>query len=633
MLIFKRTLIALVTLMALAIGGVAALVMTIDPNRVTPLLQSRASAAGYQLEVGHIDWRFWPALALEVEDVLVSETGHAGPPLVRADRISLTVAVRSLLQRDIRIISIDLDRTDIHLDLDRLPGKDDTKWAGASSAPSGDNPSPHKKTAREPLTLAIEQLSIQQGRMQLMRAGKPVLNLDQLDLALRQFALKAASPSLQFNGIATLPQQPARHLTLKASWDQNDTLDQLTFSQLNLSEDHLKLDVALHPANLRRAEAGWQLKAALTAVLDGIDIRGPLRLKTSGKRPSLHARLTGGHWDLRPWITAAPAAPPREAKKASQASRAVPPANPGTYPLPVEALQQADVDLTLELDKLTLRDQTLDKPRLAMTGQAGLVNISTLRADWLGGQFTASGHLDARKLPVSAHGQADFTDVDLKALRQVVPDIGKLGLTGQGQIQTRFSSRGRTAQALQDNLVVNMQLSGRQLALSPFNLNQTLCQVAALTEQKPMHSADWLPETRLLGLDTKMVLKGQQLEILSLDGGMENLGINGHGLLDLAGQTLDLKLDLKILGEGKGACVLRNDRLRNRPLPLRCKGPLDGLGLGSCMPDRQGVLSLLQQEALHQAGKRYGDELDNVLEDTLGEDAAQPIKDILKGLF
>jgi len=158
-----RAALAAIALAAVAIGALAWLGPRLAKSEAARAkIQAAAhDALGRELRFQDIDFGLLPPSLLVVEPVVAGET-ESDPPLARAERIALRVALWPLLRRKIEVTSLAIDGLALHLvrTKDGLVLPSASKQESEPRAPSEPEPSGAPAPA-----LDIRKVSVRDGRM------------------------------------------------------------------------------------------------------------------------------------------------------------------------------------------------------------------------------------------------------------------------------------------------------------------------------------------------------------------------------------------------------------------------------------------------------------------------------------
>lgn len=681
----KRTFIVLLVVFLLLAGAVAWLLAGLDVNQYKPQLEQLAAKQGIALKLdGDIGWQLWPNIALKLEGVQLAPLPQPEQPLVRADKVAVGVALMPLLKKRIEAQEILLMGPQIDLTVDEQ-GRGNwellTEAMEAQKKDEAEQPPklaiPERKAADkagQDLNLALEKLRIEDGRLSYRDASnKTEYIVGQLRVAADNL-VPGGEPgqveaSAQISGSAL--KQPVE-LNLSSTLALDEGLNGLRLQplQLELTSGEAAAEINLR-GHVRRtaADQPWQIqmnvsagaeplrpwlavtgtelatqsgavlqKLSLETSVEGTDKKldlTPLQLQLddtvfagsaqlrNAEMPGLDLTLRGGALVLDDYL-------PPPAPEAEQPEAETPAAPAEPVPLPLTAMRGFNANLDLSLEQVKAVDLQLDSPRLQLTIDNGLYQLQKLSADLYGGELSSNGQFNARGQSAEASINGGLANVEISKVQQALfpgDDQGnKVQLSGRTSVSWTAQTRGADTAELQKQLRATVQLSSEQLSLAPFNLEKGMCQLVSYAEKTPMPEREWPASTRLQDLRVNIAIEGDKAKIQEVQAGIENIAMTGDGEIDLEKQEFDFALGLALVGERTSAdgCTVRNDRWRNRPLPLRCKDSFADAGVGSCKPDSRRLDDLLREELKYKAEKKYGEKVDKKVEE---------LKEKFKGLF
>ncbi|WKD49955.1 AsmA family protein [Microbulbifer spongiae] len=408
-------------------------------------------------------------------------------------------------------------------------------------------------------------------------------------------------------------------------------------------------DTALQKLSIEASIEGSEQKLDLTPLqlrLDSTAFSGSAQVRNA-ELPGLDLSLRGGTFNLDNYLPSPPEenAGETQAPEASRAAKQIQPAPKAhtvqpaasarigkgtrqatTEPLPLSALRGFTANISLALDQLHAAGLQLVSPELQLTVDNGLYRLQKLSASIYGGQLDTNGELNARAQSAEAQVHGGLTGVDLGKVQEALFPDRKVQLAGAASLNWDALTKGKTSRSLQQNLRASAVLSSRELSIAPFNLEKGLCQLFSYAENTPMPNRDWPAKTHLQDLRATITIKGQEVKVGDLLAGIENIALTGDGTVNLKRQNFDFALGLSLVGQNTSAdgCTVKNPRLRNRPLPLRCKGQFDDIDIGTCKPDSRRLDDLLREELKYKAKKKYGEKV---------EEKVDELKEKLKNLF
>ena len=676
----KRTFIALLFVFLLLAGAVAWLLTGLDINQYKPQLEQMAAKQGISLKLdGDIGWQLWPNIALELEGVQLAPLPQPDQPLVRADKVAVGVAVMPLLKRRIEAKEIVLLGPQIDLTVDEKgrgnwellsDAMEAQKKQAAEQPPKLEVPGEAEKQGGQQLSLALEKLRIEDGRLSYKDASnKTEYSVDQLHVSADNL-VPGGEPgkveaSAQISGTAL--KQPVK-LDLDSSLALDEGLNGLRLQplQFTLSSGEAKAKMNLR-GHVRRtaADKPWQVQMNVNAdvqplrpwlavtgtelvtqsgdalkrfelttsiegtqnkldltplqlTLDDTTFAGNAQLR-NGDMPGLDLTLRGSNLVLDDYLP--PPAPEAEAQTDAAAAA---PAKP--TPLPLTAMRGFTANLDISLQQLKALDLQADSPQLQLNVDNGLYRLQKLSADLYGGELNSNGQFNARGQSAQAELSGGLAGVEISKVQEALFPSDRVKISGRTNVNWAARTSGSDTQQLQDKLRAAVQVSSDQLSLAPFNLEKGMCQLVSYAEKTPLPEREWPSSTRLQDLRANITIEGKKVKVQEVLAGVENIALTGDGTVDLDKADFDFALGLALVGERTSAdgCSVKNDRWRNRPLPLRCKDSFADAGATSCKPDSRRLDDLLRDELKYKAEKKYGGKVKEKVED---------LKDKLKGLF
>ncbi|SEA13714.1 AsmA family protein [Microbulbifer marinus] len=676
----KRTFVALLVVFLLLAGAVAWLLAGLDVNKYKPQLEQLAAEQGIALKLdGDIGWQLWPNVALELQGVQLAPLPQPEQPLVRADKIAVGVALMPLLKKRIEAQEIVLVSPQIDLSVDEQ-GRGN--WELLSEAMEAQQQQAEQQPPKleipedkpkQDLHLALEKLRIEDGRLNYRDdSNKTEYSVEQLRVAADNL-VPGGEPgmveaSARISGSAL--QQPV-DIAVDSTLALDEGLHGLRLQPLELSMNSGEAAATLHlRGHVRRSAADqpWQIqmnvdadveplrpwlavtgtelvtqsgavlqKLSLETSVEGTERKldlTPLQLQLddtvfagsaqlrNAEMPGLDLNLRGGTLVLDDYLP--PPAP--EAKQPQEEATAATEADAEPVPLPLTAMRGFNANLDLSLERLQAVELQMDRPQLQLTVDNGLYQLQKLSADLYGGELSSNGRFNARGKSAEAELTGGLADVEISQVQQALFPSERVQLSGKATINWAAQTSGSDTLQLQKELRAAVQLSSDQLSLAPFNLEKGMCQLVSYAEKTPLPERDWPASTRLQDLRVNIAIKGDKATIQEVLAGVENIAVTGDGVIDLEKQEFDFALGMALVGERTSAdgCTVKNDRWRNRPLPLRCKDSFADAGATSCKPDSRRLDDLVRDELKYKAEKKYGDKV---------QEKVDELKDKFKGLF
>jgi len=182
------------------------------------------------------------------------------------------------------------------------------------------------------------------------------------------------------------------------------------------------------------------------------------------------------------------------------------------------------------------------------------------------------------------------------------PDVGG-ELTGEVAV----SGVGDNLVTIQQSLLGMGQFSVINPISSTFNVEQTVCQIAALLSGSNSLGS-FAVGTELDTLQGNLNFANGQLVISGINTAIGNLKLRGRSTVQLVEQRYTLNADALINGSKSSptGCAI-NQRLQNQLIPFKCEGDFgpNSDGMPNCMPDQEVLGKLLQNTLLEKLGQKY----------------------------
>ncbi len=187
----KRLLIGiLVVVLVLVVAGVGMLLL-VDANHFRPQIQATLGhALGREVTLGKLRVSVWSG-SLDADEIRIGDDPAFGTqPFVSARSLELGVRLWPLLvQRELHIVSLTLDRPSVSLRQDRAG-----RWNVATFGGSGTPAAAPSGPAARPLAFSVDTLRVKDGRIDLERAVGGTRSYEKVELSADHVGLGAAFP-------------------------------------------------------------------------------------------------------------------------------------------------------------------------------------------------------------------------------------------------------------------------------------------------------------------------------------------------------------------------------------------------------------------------------------------------------
>lgn len=369
-------------------------------------------------------------------------------------------------------------------------------------------------------------------------------------------------------------------------------------------------------------------------IVDGTELTGSLGLASFDKQ-ALRFDLAGSRLNIDYYLppTSAADAPaaPAPAKGGSN-TQAAPKAWSNEPVLPMETLAGLDVVGSLDMQQVQLTGQSISPFRMALEARDGTVQLRTFEGGVFGGQFAASGTINAGRVPAPISLSARLSGMDSQALQRAyeIPEQfrGLLNLT------LNLRTQGNSMRNWISGLNGDARFDVANGALLGVNLEHRLCQAIALANREQLSSDFGAETTPFETLSGSFRIVNGTVQSRDLTAVLPGITARGNGDIHLPEQRLDYGVGLVLQGDQREmpdpACRI-NERYVGIEWPLRCEGYLHNAAK-SCGVDTQGVTRLAGQLLRNEAERKIEGKVSEKLEEKLG-DKAPEVRDAIRGLF
>lgn len=258
-------------------------------------------------------------------------------------------------------------------------------------------------------------------------------------------------------------------------------------------------------------------------------------------------------------------APPRSPEKRKNA----PAEDINKTQIPVEALENLNLDGTLDIGKLRLKGVNMSDVRLRIEGPKGAAKQAQLNARLYGGQFTAN----TRIAPGARPSYALKTSLQSITLGPLLKDfMGNDKLSGLGTVNLDITTAGSTVGDVRRALNGDVSLSFQNGAVKGFNLGEMLRRAQAALKGTPYSGGAEPQETDFAVINFKGQLVNGVLKSDSLDARNPLLRVAGKGEIDLANETFNYLAKPTVVETSKGQGGKGLEELGGLTIPVRLTG-------------------------------------------------------------
>ncbi len=638
----KIVLLTAVVLVLVIVGGVAFLLVGVDPNSYKPELEKLARDNGIELRMeGDLGWSFFPNLAVHAGTTsLAGIDDSVGIPDVRFNEANFILDWKALLSRKVRLAAIAVDGADIR-------AKTAAEAVSVAALPGAAATTQKSESSELPFEVAIDKMSLTNSRITLVTPGAPDQVFDQLNFTSDGLNLDNRPFSLSLNVSTQLPDQPNpfalsltsdatlqlepqqvgltnTKLTLKGidklpvsisfNAHYDGTSDSVNISELLGSIGSAKLSGAVTGEKIQTAPA---LKGELSLqnlLLKELPIEPPegfskvnlsTRFAASEKAVSLdNLKLALDDFNLTGKLAMQLTAPKQLDMNLTGNDLVLPASESSTTeeqallftPLlaPLALLEGGKGHVEINLASVTADNIRIDKLHLNLFTNGKVVQIPDLSGAVFGGNFKVNAKADLRGKTPAVTFAKQLTNIDLNQTLSTLAE--QKDIHGHLTMDFSGSSQGDTSDALMANMNGNGKFSFADLQVDNINVEKSYCEMASLVEGKTLTGRTWPNYTQLQAMQGTIKWQDQQITLPGFSTGIGNLAVSGNGSAHLAKETYDMLISAKLQGDttSETGCTIKSKTVQNKAIPFRCTGSFAENGGGKCLPDKQFINQLIQ---------------------------------------
>ena len=314
----------------------------------------------------------------------------------------------------------------------------------------------------------------------------------------------------------------------------------------------------------------------LVLALDDITGTGRIGLDVSAARPKINGNLAMGALDLTPFLGESP----------STATPAPTASGWSTEPLDLSSLKAVDADISLSTPSLTLGEINLTDASMHATLSNGRLSVDLDRFTSFGGNWSGNVVVNARRETPSY--SFDMASSNIAIVEMLTTFTGFESLTGVGNFDISATSSGGSLDGIMNGLDGRVTSNLADGALQGINIAELVRSSGSL--QSALANGDWnslnlgavlspTAETDFTSFDTVLTINDgvANVDLMKLLNPV--LSMDGSGQVNLAGQSLDLRLATGIDQSAQGQESTL--QVNGIPVPVRISGPWSNLSIFS----------------------------------------------------
>ena len=602
------TVIGVAVIFVVAIAGI--FIATFDANHYKQDLSDIVrDSTGRDLQFyGDVELTFYPALGMELGALSLSNAvGFGSTPMIKVDKVSISVDVASVIAFSPEIDELILDGLKINLqnnnkgvtNWDDFKEPQDAQSPSASSLrtepkSSGSSSSNQSKVKSEPMNIsgAFGGLNITNAELSWVdaQAGSEYL--------VQNLTIKTGriTPEAPFD----LKMQ----VVVKSKGEINADIDLATQIQywfdngrLNLTDLVLNVSAAGEPLPLGKIQVGIASELielnpqkrsvslkGLVLKIDDNTIKGNVTVSDTAQ-PVINFKLASNKLDIDALIGMTPVHPssvtPKKSTTATESITGIESNSVNVIPdavkepvkiiLPMDLLRIIQADGELVVKQLTMQNLLLNDINLGISTNAGIVNLDPIRMNLYDGSVSGQVRLDVNGALPKYRVNKKIQGVQIGAL---LTDLnGEDRINGVLNANVSLSTQGEWLSVLKKNSNGDIALALRDGALKGFNIRHSIDKAKAKlkgdSEPPKQESQTDFSSLELSGLIKKGVFISNDLKLQA-----PIIRVSGEGQVDLNNETVNYLVNAKLVGTIKGQDGGAADDLSGLLIPVRIDGPL-----------------------------------------------------------
>lgn len=685
-----RLLFTLLLLAVFAIIGLAALILTLDINRLKPIIQTQLEKQDISATfTGDLSWTLYPSLAIKANDIALKHAQN-NQNLAQIGGAVFSVKLMPLLQRNIEVNELSLTNSEIWYapnTLELLSGNTTT----APATNNSDNTSNESESASQQINLAILKVAANNVTAHVTGADNTTSDFTIEQFTAYDINLEGQSFPLELKTTIALPQQPVIRTFAAGRIAISPSTSSLTSSELeatielgaaqatqsknaqltvttanttlNWAQDlDLTTKLAISSPNVRDLLKALNIEIDThnPQVLNGLEINSDVSLKQQQlaldniKLSLDKTRATG---NIKVNLAQSTGLPPTAVNLTigeinvddylpTPVDVETAPIESAPTPLPIELINQLTTKASVSIESATVKKIAITKIATEIEAHAGNINIKKLNAKLFDGEINTNAVARTNNDSLAISGETKVKQLDLQ--KTLIHFADFKNIEGNANSTVQFSTSGTTDKQLTDNLSADTEATIPKLIFSPFNLEKQYCEALAWIEEKQgktnadqnITAKQWQAYTQLEPVKLAANLRGTEVNVSTLSADIEKIQAAAKGTLNFATGAFSFPIDLSLanFSSAPDSCSNIDKKWRELSLPLICKGKLESIDAKTCLPDTKRINKIIEAKVnakVNEAKEKAKAELDEKLEKEkakLKEQADDKIKDALEDL-
>jgi AsmA protein len=564
----KYGLFAIGALVLLAIGLVAYVAATFDPNAYKPEIEARVKeATGRTLKFhGDIELAFWPSIGAKVGKVTLSRRASDNE-FASIGGAQVAVAVLPLLSGQVRVDQVSvagLKASVIRARGGKFDFEDLLGAAGGGAKPAPGGQAPVGKVEFDVAGIQLTDASfvyVDEGTGQRLEIGDVNLSTGRIaedvpgSLALAA-QVRGKNPVLDLE------------VDLKGGYRLNPSRQEYALTGMQLGVQGAAAGftrIVLSVTGDARAQLAKEaVDASLVAKFDDTTVKAKLGMAGFGA-PRYRVEADVDRIDLDRYFVAQ--------KDAKPAAAPGPRAQQVDVPVDLSALEGVRADGRLSIGWLQVMGLKVEALKAELRVANGRADVAPHSAKLYQGSLEGALALIARGNRVAVKEKLSGV-----AIGPLVKDLmGRDAVEGRGNVSVDLSASGPTVNAMKKSLAGSARIELADGAVKGINLTEALRKTRAAFGSKSaqQQASDPAERTDFSALSASFAIKDGVARNDDLDVRAPLVRVGGAGAIDIGASRLDYVARASVVATSKGQGGAELDHLKGLTIPVKLSGPFD----------------------------------------------------------
>jgi uncharacterized protein involved in outer membrane biogenesis len=275
-------------------------------------------------------------------------------------------------------------------------------------------------------------------------------------------------------------------------------------------------------------------------------------------------------------------------------------------------------EINISVNEIVMQGYRVSNFYTQVFGARDVLQITTLNADIFDGQLNASAIVDFSGESPQISLKPTIDNLDLGKALAILGETNDL--KGQLTLEADVTASGQNMDDFQQSISGNGKLVISDPIYEPLNIEEMVCNAAALFDGTASQANAYPPETELDTIISSFSFNSGNLNIDRTDTAVGNIKMNVQGKINLLQQSYGINVNMLVNSSktSPNGCKV-NRRFQNQILPFECIGNLNSNKPmpSSCVPDKNKIKQIMRNSVIQGIGNKIlGD--GNILKNIFG---------------